>query len=267
MIVRCAYSICLLLGAVGLLAGCGHVEELRSARMMQAAEYNQRAQQAFRQGEYQRAASLYEQALALDVSIEHLEGIAVNTLNLARSNQVQGKNAQAERLLDQLLGDKVLHYAPAHLAQAAVQKSLLRLTADDAPGALIWAEKAAAWCERDCRLSGIIASVRANIALRTNDVGQALYWSDRAAAENKNIPLEYANALRLQASALLMKKSPEEALRHAGEALLIDKSLGLPEKIREDLLLAAQAHEQLGHAGQAAAFRARAARIAGPATK
>jgi hypothetical protein len=64
------------------------------------------------------------------------------------------------------------------------------------------------------------------------------------------------------ATARLMKNEQEAALRLSDEALVIDKTLGLPGKIRQDLLLLAQAHEKSGHADQAAQYRDRAARIA-----
>lgn len=260
-------SIRVLLCAVVLLAACGHVPESRNTHLVQAAEFNQRAQHAFHRGQYQRAATLYRQALQLDVAIEHVDGIAINTLNLARVNQVLGKNVQAEQLLDHLLNDTVSQYAPVHLAEAAVQKALMRLQDKDAAGAAIWADKAADWCEPGCKLLGVIANVRAGIALRVNDGEQALFWSDRALAANRDVPLELANALRLQASARLMMNVPEEALRLAQAALTIDKSLGLPQKIHQDLLLLAQAHEQLGHTEQAGQFRQRAARIAATVVK
>lgn len=245
-----------------LLSACGHVEEMRSARLEQATGFNQRAQRAFQHGEYQSAVALYENALQLDVAIENVNGIAINTLNLAKVHQVLGQNALAQRYLDFLLEDKALSYAPAHLAVAAVQKSLLRLQENDVAGATAWADKAAAWCVADCGLSGVIDNARASIALRANDADKAIYWGERGAAENRNSPLEYANALRLLASARLMKGEPDAALRLSEEALGIDKSLGLPEKIHQDLLLSAQAHESLGHIGQAVQYRDRAARIA-----
>jgi len=251
-----------------LLAACGHVEEMRSARLEQATEFNQRAQRAFQRGEYQSAATLYENALLLDVAIENVNGIAINTLNLARVNQVLGQNALAQRYLDSLLEDKSLQYPAAQLAAAAVQKSLLRLQENDATGATEWVEKSAAFCVRDCPLSGVIDNARASIALRTNDADKALYWSERAASENKNAsPLEYANSLRLAASAKLLNSDPDAALRLSEEALVIDKTLGLPEKIRQDLLLSEQAHTKLGHAELAAQYRDRAARIAATAVK
>ncbi len=250
-----------------LLSACSHVEEISSARQEQATEFNQRAQRAFQRGEYQAAATLYENALQLDVAIENVNGIAINMLNLARVNQVLGKTALAQRYLDALLEDKSLNYSPAHLAAAAVQKSLLRLQENDAAGATAWADKAAAWCVADCNLSGVIDNAHASIALRENDAEKALHLSERAASTNKNAPLEYANSLRLMASARQMRNEPDAALRLLEEVLVIDKSLGLPDKIRMDLLLLAQAHDKLGHAEQVAQCRDRAARIAATAVK
>lgn len=250
-----------------LLTACGSVDAVRSARLEQATEFNQRGQRAFQRGEHQAAATLYEQALQIDVAIENENGIAINTLNLARVNQVLGKTALTQRLLDHLLEDKALRYAPAHLAEASVQKALLRLQENDTAGATLWADKAAAFCESDCRIAGVIDNVRAGIALRANDADKALQLSERALSANSDVPLERANALRLMASARLMKNEAAAALRLTEEALVIDKSLGLPEKIRQDLLLSAQAHEKLGQAELAAQCRNRAARIAATALK
>jgi tetratricopeptide (TPR) repeat protein len=251
-----------------LLSGCGHVEEARSARQEQATDFNQRAQRAFLRGDYQVAATLYENALRLDVAIENMNGIAINTLNLARVNQVLGRDDVAQQYLDRLLEDKALHYAPAQLAAAAAQRSLLGLKQGDDAGAAAWADKAAAYCGSDCPLVGVIDNARANIALRANDADKTLYWGERAASENKSTsPLEYANSLRLTASARMLKSEHEAALRLAEEALAIDKSLGLPDKIHQDLLLAGQAHQGLGHADQAAEYRDRAARIAATGVK
>ena len=258
----------LFLCSLVLLTACGHVEEARSAKQQQATEFNQRAQRAFQRGEYQAAAMLYENALQLDAAVENVNGIAINMLNLAKVNRVLGNTALAERYLDSLLEDKSLHYAPQHLASAAVQKSLLRLQENDPAGAATWVDRAAAWCTTECTLTGVIDNARAGIALHASDADKTLYWSERAASENKGAsPLEYANSLRLTASARLLKNEPDAALRLLEEALVIDKSLGLPEKIRQDLLLSAQAHEKAGRAEQAAQFRERAARIAATALK
>ncbi|HLP99382.1 MAG TPA: hypothetical protein VK149_13165 [Sideroxyarcus sp.] len=259
-------NIAILCGLV-LLSACSSAEKVRSARQEQATEFNQRAQHAFQRGEYQAAADLYESALQLHVAIENVDGIAVNSLNLARTNQMLGKPVLAQRYLDLLLNDKALTYAKPHLAAAAVQKSLLRLQENDMVGATAWVEKAAGYCVSDCKITGVIDNVRASIALHASDADKVLYWGERAASANRDEPLERANALRLLASARLMKGEADVALRLSEEALVIDKALGLPEKIRQDLLSAAQAHEKLGQLEQAAQCRDRAARIAATALK
>lgn len=135
-------------------------------------------------------------------------------------------------------------------------------------GAMVWVDKSAGYCGPNCTLVGVIDNARASIALRASDADRALQWSGHAASENKgSSQLEYANSLRLMASARLMNNEHDAALRLSEEALAIDKSLGLPEKIRQDLLLSAEAHEKLGHAEQAAQCRDRAARIAATALK
>ncbi len=257
----------LVLVGLVLLAGCGQVEPLRNARLLQAAELNQRAGEAFRLAEYRLAAKLYERALRIDIALEQVEGIAIDTLNLARVMQVSGNPVRAGQLLDGLLNDTALQYPPVYLARAALQQSMLRLEQDDAAQAAVWVDKAAAFCGNGCADYGVVANVRAMIALQRADAAPALEWSTRAVNANRGVPLEHANALRVQASALLLQAQPEQALRRANEALQIDKALGLPQKIRQDLLLLAQAHAQLGQAGQAAQMRERAARIAATALK
>jgi tetratricopeptide (TPR) repeat protein len=65
----------------------------------------------------------------------------------------------------------------------------------------------------------------------------------------------------------MLKKDHDAALNLLEEALDIDKSLGLPEKIRQDLLLSARAYEALGQTGLAMQFRDRASRIAAATAK
>jgi tetratricopeptide (TPR) repeat protein len=254
--------------ALLLLSACSHETPLRSMRQEQAIEFNQHAQRAFLRGEYQVAASLYENALQLDSAIENVDGIAVNLLNLAKVNQALGKQVTAQQYLDRLLTDKALHFPSSHLAAAAVQYGFMRLQAGDISAAKSWADKASEYCTADCKLSGVIANLRANIAIQSNDAEQALYWSGRAVTTNKGeAQIEYANALRLLAQAKLLKQEFEAALPLLEEALVLDKTLGLPEKIRQDLSLLAQAQDKLGRTESAAQYRERAARISSTSVK
>ncbi len=269
MIPMSARRLILLLLALLLFSACSHEPQVvRSVREEQAIELNQRAQRAFVRGEYQAAAGLYENALRLDAAIENVDGIAVNLLNLAKVNQALGKPEIAQQYLDRLLSEKALHFQTAHLAGAAAQSGLLRLQANDVAAAKTWADRASEYCTSGCKLSGIIANLRANIAVQSNDVEQALEWSGRAVSANKGeSQIEYANALRLRAQALLFNQESDEALPLLEETLRMDKTQGLPEKIRLDLSLLAQVQDKLGNQELAAQYRERAARVAATLVK
>jgi tetratricopeptide (TPR) repeat protein len=247
-----------------LLSACGqNTLVVRSQRQEQAIELNQRAQRAFTRGEYQTAEGLYGDALRLDVAIENADGIAINLLNLAKVSLALERPKIAEYYLDRILKDKALQFPVAHLASASLQYSLLRLRAGDVASAISWVDKASEYCVSDCKLSGVIANLRANIAIQSNDVEQALYWSGHAVSSNKSeSKIEYANALRLHGQAKMLKQEFEASISIFDEALNIDKSLGLPDKIRLDLMFLAQASDKLGRTELAAQYRERAARVA-----
>jgi len=250
------------IGWLSLLAACGQSEPVRNARLEQAADHSQRAQRAFERGDYLTAVKRYEAALELDVALENVDGIAIDALNLARVNQVLGRTERAHAYLDGLLQDRALKYEGKYLAVAALRKSLLMLEQGDTKAAGAWLDKAVAWCDKGCTAEGAIDNARAALALSEGDALRAAHWAERAVASNKGVsPLEHANALRLLAEAKLMAGEHADALRLAAEVLALDKSQGLPEKIRLDLLLAARVHAGMGDAGEAARFRERASRI------
>lgn len=250
--------------AILLLSACGgKAPAARNVRQEQAIEFNQRAQRAFLRGEYQVAIGLYENALLIDATIENEDGIAINLLNLAKVNQAQGRFAVAQEYLERILAEKALHYPVAQLAAAATQYGLIRLREGDIAAAKTWADKAAEFCAPDCETLGAIANLRANIAVHSKEKEQALLWCERSRSINEGGELvEFANALRLLAQARLLRQEFGLALPLLEEALAIDKGLGLPEKIRADLLLVAQAQEGIGRSELAAQYRERAARVA-----
>ncbi len=248
--------------AVLLITACGHDAPVRNPRQDQAVELNQRAQRAYQRGEYRVAMGLYEQALQLDIAIENVDGIAVNLLNLAKVSQALGESASSKQFLDRLLQDKALNFPAPRLASAALQYGLLSLQSGDLVKAKSWADKATGLCVAECNLSGGIANLRANIAIHSADAEQALYWSERAVAANRGeAQIEYANALRLLAQSKGLGKDPASAVPILEESLAIDKRLGLPDKIAQDLLLLALAHQKLGNSEQANFYRERATRI------
>lgn len=246
------------------LAACASkVPAPANPRQEAAVQLNQRAQQAFQRGEWSTAEALYGQALRLDVALENEDGIALNLLNLARVQTAQGRYAEAQGWLQQLLEDKALTYPAPHRAAAAVQSGLLRLRAGDLAGARQRATEAEAHCGKDCPHGGAIANLRANIALQAGEGEEAVRWAELAQRQTRDQGgVEQANALRLLARARLAQGKFSEARSLLDTVLQTDKALGLPDKIREDLLLLAQTAGAQGQAAEAARYRERAARVA-----
>lgn len=263
MMKRTLFSICILFPVLLLPACSSEAPSVRSVPHAQAIEFNQRALRAFQRGEYQAAADLYDNALRLDSAIENVEGIGLNLINLAKVNQAMGKLQVAQLYLDRLLKDGTLEYPASQLVTASVQSALLRLQSGDVSAAKTWAEKADKYCSSNCEQEGLLANLHANIALQSGDSDEALRWGERAVSLNRGkTKLEYANALRVLAQAKLSKGQLPSSSALLDEALVIDKALGLPVKIRHDLLLLSQVYEKMGKAALASQYRDRAARIA-----
>ena len=224
----------------------------------QAVALNQRAARAFEQGDVRRAAALYEQAMRLNMGIENTEGIAANALSLARAHQAAGDAAAAHRVLDELLAERPLPIAQTRRAEAQARKALIYLDAADAPRAVEWSDKALASCT-GCAALPAIQTLRGRAALAAGDHAGALDWADKArAAAGSQQASERANALRLAGEAHLARGSHRTAVAPLEQALEIDRGLGLPARIRLDLMALGRAQLQLGNRAAARDYFARA---------
>ena len=248
-----------------LLAACaGGPTEPENARLAQAVDSHRRGEAALKQGDYRKALVLYEAALRADLSIENLDGVAINSINLARVHQLLGENALAHQRLDALLNAGA-PFTREHLAAARLRKALLYHAAGDLDGASSWAGQAADLCkDSSCAWQGTLLNLRARLALARSDVAGALVLAGQALALNRGRAAreETANSLRLQAEAHLGLKQFTAALAPLLEALSLDKALGLSERIERDLRHLAEAHAGLGNADEARMFHARASRVA-----
>ena len=252
--------------AAALLAcACASVEPPQNRSEQQGAALNQRAARAFEQGDYRRAAALYEQALRLNWGVENPEGIAANALSLARAHQAGGDPLAAHRVLDGLLDQGPLAIPQASRSEAQARKAQLYLDANDAARALEWSDRALASCI-DCAALPAIQSLRGRVALAAGDHGAALDWAGKALAATGSGPGpgragERANALRLTGEARLARGEPQLAVAPLEQALEIDRGLGLPSRIRLDLMALGRAHLQLGNRAAAREYFVRARRV------
>ena len=252
--------------ALALLAcACGSAPvEPQNARLAESAEYNQRGAAALKLGDYRRALAFYEAALRIDISVEHAEGVAINSINLARVHQLAGEPARAHERLDALLADRLTPAAPQYVAAARLRKALLYQAAGDAGSAALMAGQAEESCkDASCPWQGSLLNLRARIALAKGEAGAALALSTQALDANRARAAheETANSLRLQAEARIAQKEFAAALAPLAEALALDKALGLSERIELDLRQLAAAHAGAGNAEAARELRARADRL------
>ncbi len=246
-----------------LLAACAGSPPEHGRVQREALEANRHAARAFQAGHLDEARALYMQALKLDVSVEHADGIAVNLLSLARVEQAAGRPQAAHAALDRVLA-AVPQASAARQAEAAARKAQLFLASAEAAQAALWSERAASLCNQSgCPAFAAILNLRALTALRAGDPERALSWARQALAAAASSRAEQANAHRLSAEAYLARRDALSAGQAASDALALDQSLGLPERIYRDLMLLGRSSEVAGHDDQARAYYQRALAVAG----
>lgn len=223
-----------------LLAACAQQPgKPLAARQAEAIEANRRAELRFRGGDFDGAAQHYREALRIAQSIEHVEGIAANAINLSIAYQRLGKHAEARASLALVLDRPGLSFPGARLAQAALRRAVLDFDERRYADAADWLEKAANWCgQQGCALAAAISNVAGLIALEQGRSDAAATSASAALAASRGSAdrVETANALRLLGDIALRKGDAAAARAALAEALAIDQELALPRKIYLDLV-------------------------------
>jgi tetratricopeptide (TPR) repeat protein len=243
-----------------ILAACGSAPEKQNSRTEQANKLSARGDSAFLQGEYEKAKNDYLQALRINQSVENTAALAIIRFNLARVFRELAHPEQAHLQLDALFSESVLPYPPATLAAAAALKSQFYLEGNEPSLALSWVEKGDGYCQNKCPVAGSLLLLRAQLAQRDNRLDEALKFSDGAvsALNSGAQQMELANAQRLSGEISLAKNDLARAIQSFQQALATDQKLGVPGKIRLDLLRLGTAYERAGDAKTALHFYARA---------
>lgn len=250
----------LLIGCCLLMAACGSAPERTNLRHEEAIRLNARAEAAYLRGDYARALGDYSQALRIDQSIENAAGIAVSRFNLARVFREMARPDLAHLQLDALFAPPALPYPSASLAAAAALRGQLYLEVNEPSLVFSWIERGDAHCQKKCPVAGSLLLLRAQLAQRGDRRDEAGKLADEAiAALNSGTQRgELANALRLSGEISLAKRDHSKAIRSFEQALVIDQKLGLPAKIRLDLLRLGEAHGRAGPAKDAQDYYLRA---------
>jgi len=186
------------------LAGCAGSPPAPSRLSEEALGFNQRAAQAYERGELAKARALYERALEIDASIDSIEGIAVNSLSLARVDQALGDADAAHRHLDRVLETSA---AAGWRAEAAARKAQLYLAGGDAVRADEWIGRAQTLCGT-CRAQAAILNLGARIALARGQPALALQRAERALQlpASDDSRAERANAQRILGEAKIAQQ-------------------------------------------------------------
>lgn len=249
----------------GALSACGSTPPPPPEEVEQAAQWNQRGRKAFQAGDYDHALGNYEKALALQRSLENLDGVAVELINIASVHRARRDPALAHRVLDSILSGDSLPFADHSRAEAATRKALLFLETNDATQAGDWLDRAQSLCRTDaCRANGIILNLRARLALSRQDAAQASGFAQKAIAENRRTEdrAEQANSLRLTAEAAVAQGDCRGARPHYEQALALDKETAAAPRILADLLGLARCATREGRAAEARDYYKRAASVA-----
>jgi tetratricopeptide (TPR) repeat protein len=223
-----------------LLAACAQQPgKPVAARQAEAIEANRKAELRFRDGDYDGAVRQYREALRIAQSIEDVDGIAANAINLSIAYQRLGKHAEARASLEPVLDHSKLDFPPARLAQAALRRAVLDFDERRHTAAAEWLEKAAGWCgQQGCVLSGAINNLRGLLALEDGrtDAAAASARAALVASRASGDRVEAANAMRLLGNVAIRAGDAAAALGPLTEALGIDRELALPRKIYLDLV-------------------------------
>lgn len=230
---------------LALIAGCGSPPARNSAMLDNAVAYNQQGQQLFQNNDYSNALIAYSRALQVDRSIENVNGIALNLMNLAQTYLALNQLDEAQAALDEILANAAGLFNAEQMAQASIQKALIFIR--KALPAEEWVNKADLYCSDACSHKGLILNVQARLALDKNQPDIAVDLAKRALSlhRKKKLSSEIANSLRLTGEGYLDQQLPGNAIPLLQEALQLDKEQGFSVKISMDLLLLGKAHKSI----------------------
>ncbi len=232
-----------------------------AARQSEAIEANHRAELRFRSGDMEGAVQQYQEALRIAQSVENVDAIAANAINLSIAYQRLGMHAEARASLAPVLDQSRLSFPPARLAQAALRRAVLDFDERRHADAAEWLEKAAAWCAQPgCMLAGAINNVRGLLALEDGrtDAATVSARAALAASRESGDRVEAANAMRLLGHVAIRAGDAAAALAPLTDALAIDRELALPRKIYLDLVGLGRASALGGERAAARAYYERA---------
>jgi len=240
------------------LAGCVSSAPKLTVQQEAAIQYNQRGEAAFRQGDFALARDEFQKSLSIHRSVENLEGVAGELMNLSLVYRRLGNSSDAHAALDQILSGPGLAFDDKMRAEAAYRKASLYLDDADYATARDWAGRALDFC-RGCSAEGRIYNLQARMTLSARPAG-SMQLARRALTLNRSAgnKIEEANSHRLIADASYLTHDYLGAQAAYQAALQLDKESGAAEKIALDLMGLGRSLAQQGRRKEAVDYFQRA---------
>ncbi|BCB96039.1 hypothetical protein JZK55_09610 [Dissulfurispira thermophila] len=243
------------------LISCGAKHPTLSDAHLSAIKFNQRAELAFKKGDYKDALILYNEAIRINRSIEDIDGIAINIINMTATYRKLGDKDNAHKQIDEILNPSPINYNPLHRFEAAFLKAMLYFDEKNYDKVLEWSDIALSFCQSSqCTNIGKVYNLKGRAYLEKGDVTSAISYGNKGLESNKEDEhkSEKANSMRLIADIKAMRSEYEDAQKFYEDALYIDKTLGLSRKIVMDLIGLGNVFLKQGNCKSAAAYFKRA---------
>ena len=249
--------------ALALCAGCAAAPKSdpppAQARLAQA---EARAAALVRSGDMAGAAKSYGDAVRIATSLDDLDGIAANAINLSVVDQWLGRTAEARTALA-LVVDADRPFPEHRRLQAELRGAILDLAIGQPGPAASLASRAEKRCAGTCEYMATLLNVQAQIALAKGDPADAARRAQRALelAHGRSDNAEAANSLRNLGRAARLRGDAAAARPFLEQALEIDRALADPRKILADLTELSRAASDAGDSQAARDYAARAAAV------
>lgn len=227
-------------------------------------ELNKKGEDAFKKGEYIKALNYYSEALNIGRSIEHMDSMGKNIINIAYIYYKIGEIDKAHNYADQIIHNIPLVFGDEYLIKAMFIKSLLYFEEKNAIRASFWLEKALYLCEKNkCSEICELYNLKARIFLMEKDIGSAMENAKKALEFSKKINnlVESANAYRIIADIEFLIGDYNASIKSYENAFYIDKDLELGEKMVKDLVGIASNYEKINKIEDALTYYRRALSI------
>jgi tetratricopeptide (TPR) repeat protein len=221
-----------------LCAACAAAPQAQPpAAQARLAEVQARAMARMHAGDAEGAARGFDQALRIAASLEDVDAIAVNALNLAAAYQRLGRDAEARSVLAIVVDDDRRPFSESRRLQAELRRALVELALGQPAAAEAMATRADRRCGGSCEYAATLLNVHAEAALARGDAPRAATQAQAALeqARGRGERAEAANGLRTLGRAQLARGDALAARAALEQALELDRALAEPRKIFADL--------------------------------